>query len=774
MKNAIRSHRAWRSAWVLLWAAALLGLAACAASEGDKNDLFETSGPSEVGATNFAITSVTRWSDISSALQPNFPITEEQALQDVMPVALYATQANTEQSRLAISAGSVAPQAQPPANRGQGLVPIQGPSGPPYGYGRQAPYGQNYYGQPGYQGSGYGPQPNGQVPYGSAGYGAPGYGQGGLPQNRSGGIAGGGIYQGGEQLAAPASTSTAGVAIAQASGKPVGIEPQLRYSLATSLLQYVRLTNRFVRDLVDEQSSDVYVVRVQVTLMPLSRQAQYDTYIDIAFIGEDAAGNAEPVQLIPLLSTDSLEGLMQSQSASNTRDLALSLQALIGSGLGGGIDAEKLSQTLKAVSGEDVNSLFTMGRVTDNTVRVRLGAFAQPSGDFVMVPRSVAIPVVMLVPRQARPGASVVRVHAISKTVFVNAVTGKLLRGRMHWESLIEYPSIRDSYHILQQPYGNSLQVLYEEAARGDISAFTRTVRSVKPTADFSEIGELWLEAQSLRATDAIQSMTFSLPKMDVPRMPPADQTAAMVDDGQATTIALRDGASLTRLDLQGVLEVAPAPDGFRQRQPRIRLYATQEPEISANGDDVLFTFPSLLAAGMDLPLGRLDPAAIALCVKPAAGNEVRYGLIRLAPVPQKELAAAQPSEGAGPQMAAAGAPIDVVDPEITADQTGQGAATVQISSVAGSASPYFLSVNGAQIAAVTSQNPPGILVQSGTGWIVRNPGTVQLRLLKCDPSKPVQFELRDGANRTLFSVTRKVRAMEGKGFEGRGGGRSG
>ncbi|HTW94061.1 MAG TPA: hypothetical protein VMD30_04650 [Tepidisphaeraceae bacterium] len=756
-----------RPGWLVIWILALAALGGCASADGDKNDLFETNGPSEVGATNFAITSVTRWSDVEDALQPNFSITEEQALQEVMPVAMYATQADTEQSRLALNFGQQGLQLgqqapQQPVGPREPLVPIRRASGAGYGYGP----GYGPYGGGGYPPQ-YGPYQGG-VGYGGGYPGIEGYGQNGAGVDRSGAVAGGSIYPQGETGLDGAGAG--GVAIAQESGKAVGIEPQLRYSLATSLLQYVRLTNRFVRDLVDAESADVYVVRVQVTLMPLSREAQYDTYTDIAFIGEDGAGDAQPVQIVPLLSTDSLEGLMQSQSASNSRDLALSLQALIAGGAGAGIDAEKLSQTLKAVSGEDVNSLLTMGRVTDNTVRVRLGAFAQPSGDFVMVPRSVAIPVVMLVPRGTGPNTQVVKIHAISKTVFVNAVTGKLLRGRTHWQSLIEYPSIRDSYHILKEPYRDSLAELYGEAAQGDMVAFSKTVRAANGQADFSEIGELWLEAQSLRATDAIQSMTFLLPKPQEARMPPADQTAVMQDDGAATTVALRGGASLSRLTLQGVLEVEAS--GQHGESTKMRLYASQEPVVSANGEDVLFTFPSLLAAGMNEPLGRIDPESVTLCVSMGTGPAARYGLIRVAPVEQATTMPSAPAQSREMAPVAGAAPIDVVDPEIAADQTGEGSAVVRIETVAGSAGPYRLWVDGAEIAEVTSQDPPGILVENGPNWEIRNKGTVELGLRQCDPNKPVEFELRDSANKTLYEVTRRVRAMGGA--PGRGGRRNG
>lgn len=76
--------------------------------------------------------------------------------------------------------------------------------------------------------------------------------------------------------------------------EPVEIEPQLRYTLATSLIQYVCLTNRYVRDMVNLDGYEAYIVRVQIGLMPLSRQAQYDTYVDIAFLPSETTAARTP------------------------------------------------------------------------------------------------------------------------------------------------------------------------------------------------------------------------------------------------------------------------------------------------------------------------------------------------------------------------------------------------------------------------------------------------------------------------------------------------
>ncbi|MEM1445468.1 MAG: hypothetical protein AAGF84_05385 [Planctomycetota bacterium] len=90
---------------------------------------------------------------------------------------------------------------------------------------------------------------------------------------------------------------------------------------------------------------------------------------------------AADLRVIPLLSTDQFEGLQLEQSVQTLRALNLALGATIGGSdaLAGRIDA--IDEKLKQVQTRELNTLLTVGRISDNTLRVRLGARLAPQDD---------------------------------------------------------------------------------------------------------------------------------------------------------------------------------------------------------------------------------------------------------------------------------------------------------------------------------------------------------------------------------------------------------
>lgn len=395
------------------------------------------------------------------------------------------------------------------------------------------------------------------------------------------------------------------------------VEPQLKYTLATSLIQYVRLTNRFVKDRVQLYGYEAYVVRVQIGLMPLSRQAQYDTYVDVAFLPTGPADTGSP-KVVPLLTNDSLEGLLQSRTNAEVKDLALQLRALV-SGVGGGIDAQRLTQSLDAISGQDLNSLLTVGRASDNVLRVRLGAAAQPSGRFVMLPRTYTVPVVLLVPK-ASDGKRIEQVAAVSKTVFVNALTGKIRRGRVKWNEIEKLGPIRDTYELFQYP--ENVFALSEFARNGDFPSFVKTIREADGGKESSteRLGKLWLEALSLRATEAIQTANVPLPVTRRGTAPPP-QAGVLYDDGALATVTLRGGSDLDRLPLTAVLEIRPANGGGES----IQLQAESITIRSADQRDIHFRFPSPMGAHINIEAGEASARRLVVHVQATDQPDLKW-----------------------------------------------------------------------------------------------------------------------------------------------------
>lgn len=566
----------------------------CAQQSGPAPGLFESSTPDEVGATHFAVTSVTPMAEVEAELQPNFQIDEQSALAQVLPPTLRASEAQTQVTRLGVGAGYFEPSDNRYDTGGRGG---RGGRGSNDAETEDAPARGGRGGRGGQGGRGGATEENDEPAAETRSGG--GRGSGGSSGSGSSGGRGNrnDPYLNERDVIpfpdSPRRTESQLVA-APAPASPFEVEPQLKYTLATSLIQYVRLTNRFVRDMVHHEGYEAYVVRVQISLMPLSRQAQYDTYVDVAFLPEGPIGPRTP-KVVPLLSTDSLEGLLQSKTNAEVRDLALQLRALV-SGVGGGIDAQRLTQTLDSISGQDLNSLLTVGRASDNVLRVRLGAAAQPSGRFVMVPRTYNVPVVLLVPKEA--SGRVEQVAAVSKTVFINALTGKIRRGRVRWNEIEQLGPVRDTYELFKYP--DKVYELSEYTRSGDYAGFVKTIRDADGGRESSHerLGKLWLEALSLRATEAIQAVNVPLPPIRRGTAPPA-QTGVLYDDGESSSITLRGGIDLDRLPITAVLEIR-SPEGGDP----IQLRAESLPGRTADQRDIQFRFPSLAALAIQIEPG--------------------------------------------------------------------------------------------------------------------------------------------------------------------------
>jgi hypothetical protein len=273
--------------------------------------------------------------------------------------------------------------------------------------------------------------------------------------------------------------------------------------------------------------------------------------------------------------------------------------------------------------------------------------------------------------------------------------------------------------------------------------------------ADLNDIGELWLEAQSLRATDAIQSVVFSLPPRQAPHLPPADQTATLYDDGTTTFVSLFGGKALHEMPLQAVLEVSPNQTGpAGNDDDTVRLYSSEEQSISAGGQDITFVFPSMSGAGIKAPLGRLDPARARLLVGESSEgsadsttqpNQARYNLIRLGTGFMEAKAAPAAPVAEAPQPSR---PSPIVVKEILPGEPGT--ATVSIETADDVAWPCRVTVlGGAIIAGLADGQPTDVFVHDGEDWQIRKGGTpFQIRISKFDPSSPVTFKVVDAAGR--------------------------
>lgn len=205
----------------------------------------------------------------------------------------------------------------------------------------------------------------------------------------------------------------------------------MQYQAALALYQEVKLLEKSILKGVWRKGYTPYIVRAQITLDPFKRNLPLDVYSTISFFGaQDTKGvtwadsNAtsgldsyniqNSAQLpsdasddlplvLPLIVTENIEVESFSHTSQKYREYGLALVAAW-QNLGGKVGFDKVINKLRQATGNDYNTLHTTARITENTVRVRLGAMRSSNGDneygYEMVPRNYMVSFLLLVPNE--------------------------------------------------------------------------------------------------------------------------------------------------------------------------------------------------------------------------------------------------------------------------------------------------------------------------------------------------------------------------------------
>jgi hypothetical protein len=296
--------------------------------------------------------------------------------------------------------------------------------------------------------------------------------------------------------------------------------------------------------------------------------------------------------VVPLLVTDSLEAAFASRSTNVVRQYAVALTALI-SGFGLSAGAKKYSDELLATVGNDYNSLFTVSRLTDNTIRVRMGAMLQSAAKYAMVPQTRNVSLLVLVPDKG-PNEVELPLALVARTVFVDAISGKALESRTE-------PALKDLIKttferaIVLQCVKNEEDrlALLRFVAMSDFSGFVERM-SVPCQCDVTKscaFEQAWTTLTSVWVGSQYSSSSFSLPKRPVIEAPPVPDTpVGALDDGKATlVVSLPGGKNLSEATLSATLCL----DRTKVASRAIVVPASKI-AVGAAGQSVQVTFPSL------------------------------------------------------------------------------------------------------------------------------------------------------------------------------------
>lgn len=398
-------------------------------------------------------------------------------------------------------------------------------------------------------------------------------------------------------------------------------DPVLQYQAATSIFQEIKLLSRYLKDMAGRQGYVPYVVRAQISVMPRAHHSPYDTYTTISFFAgssfveakedevllrvssrltdaatafglkgdervQDAlAGYAKdrgdalwrvnsqlPSPLVlPILVTDNLEGRLHSRTTEDLKEFLLAAVALQSTAASAKLALK--SDKIRSLLATDLNSLLTVARINDNSLRVRFGAASDTVSSHAMVAQTHNVTFLLLVKKEQVNNKDCLDapIHFQARTSFVDADTGlelplpdyskKMAVARALFRRFGQHYGIKFNNVFKGKAKADFVEVLYA-ADFNDRATFDAKVNSlVKDWGDLSNyaksaiIDTFWVEAVNNQAQLQWHSGQFEVPQMRFPNLP--YQSAILFDDQKAKSarVSLVGGHRLRRDEIEARLK---------------------------------------------------------------------------------------------------------------------------------------------------------------------------------------------------------------------------
>ncbi len=361
----------------------------------------------------------------------------------------------------------------------------------------------------------------------------------------------------------------------------------LEYQLAQSLFEQVAMLNATVASAAVPAGYEGHIVQLQLGVMPRMEKLERDVYADIAFfavsknlpaqtstdsrlvqqaslLGPNAAnadGISRRIRVVPLLSTDSLESVVNSASLDKLRALSGGLR-LAADRVSAGGSVERVLEQIEASLGKQLFSSYSVARLSENTLRARFGAVPTGLGSSSVVPRTHKVSVLVLIPndlaQQLRGSGTDIELLASAKTTLINPKDGeesepldfpRLVQEGMAQiapyfalpgqSTLLTSSDIASVVKLAVVAQENDYQgfldrsnlLIAELKRRASVPACSQLVAEVTPES-------LWIEVIGLVTKTQYSGARFTIAKPPLPQMTPPTHVFAL-DDGKSWTITL-------------------------------------------------------------------------------------------------------------------------------------------------------------------------------------------------------------------------------------------
>lgn len=402
----------------------------------------------------------------------------------------------------------------------------------------------------------------------------------------------------------------------------IGIDPFLKYTVATGLYQEVKLLNNAVRAAARRHNMVPYILRLQMNNVPYARHQPYDTYAAISLFArevcanplesreDDCSGKRDPnwdtgwrdreAVVVPLLVTDNLESLFSSRTSDVVRQIATAASILQG-GFAASLGLTRKTEELNAVLANDLNSLMTVGRAAPNSLYVRFGAMQEATARHAMVPRNYSVTLLVLVPEDSSLGRGVEigdieGIRITGSLSYRNAETGAELprdpRNRIDDVVSAVVRELSGSEATISRRRAELLLVSiyvndyawFNRLIEGDADRGEHPIRVDAPA-------DLWNALLERAVSTGYFGASVHLPKPASPQYP-GTQTVLLLDNGERTMALLRGGQGLSAETLDASLTIPLAGGGTA-------TIPAEDIRIGRHGGNPVLVFPSLAAWGV-------------------------------------------------------------------------------------------------------------------------------------------------------------------------------
>jgi hypothetical protein len=448
---------------------------------------------------------------------------------------------------------------------------------------------------------------------------------------------------------APAASIANGTLTPSLSSGPlaVGVDADTVLEGSTAVFQHAAILDNQITTQILPHDYRAYLLTLQINVQPRQRDLAYDAYIDVTLLPKswnwtpnDCAykPSGGPIVVYPLIITDALEASSAGTSVQALRQASLALSGMIGE-VGANGSVQGGTDKLNTIVGHDINSLVTMGRLNDRTLRIRLGAENSGTTLLAMVPRTFNISM-MILARWAREKCTndePTRVHQLSVVTHTTLypTDGGAALPYLHRSQTGPIPpppagfsaerwSLAMDVKNTLQTYGYHLgkngcitnmdqsnvgadtvgkpEISYTDAD-AEVDRYLDFLRAVDES-NHHDIASSWCVAPEqpssisheklqrifaslteIQADSAYSTLTVALERGDKPTLPPADELAILTDDQKsATTVVLRNGRGLRTGELAAQLHL---------KNGKSTIFPSSM-TVTDGGAEIEVTFPSL------------------------------------------------------------------------------------------------------------------------------------------------------------------------------------